>query len=94
MSRRPIRFPLLQLVAVAVLLSGCDGGVSGTPPAVSPHARSAARDSVGLGAVLTSQGGQIFGFDINQSGSDGVLATAFNVETFDQSSGAIAKVFP
>lgn len=94
MSRRPIRFPLLQLVAVAVLLSGCDGGVSGTPPAVSPHARSAARDSVGLGAVLTSQGGQIFGFDINQSGSDGVLATAFNVETFDQSSGTIAKVFP
>jgi hypothetical protein len=85
---------LLQLVAVAVLLSGCDGGVSGASPVLSPHARSAGGDAVGLGAVLTSQGGQIYGFDINQNGSDGLLATAFNVETFDQSSGTIAKVFP
>jgi hypothetical protein len=94
MNRRPSRFPLLQLVAVAVLLSGCGGDVSGPPIGLSPHARSAARHSAGLGAVLTSQGGQIYGFDVNQNGSDGLLATAFNVETFDQSTGTIAKVFP
>jgi hypothetical protein len=93
MNTRPRRFPLLQLVAVAVLLSGCDGDVSESA-AFSPTARSAARHSVGLGAVLTSQGGQIYGFDINQSGSDGVLATAVNVETFDQGGGTIAKVIP
>ncbi|HEY4434029.1 MAG TPA: hypothetical protein VGM99_06465, partial [Candidatus Cybelea sp.] len=93
MNRRPQRFPLLQLVAVAVLLSGCDGGASESP-ALSPQARTAAKHSVGLGAVLTSQGGQIFGFDLNQNGSDGVLATALNVETFDQGSGTIARVFP
>ncbi len=93
MNRRPRRFPLLQLVAVAVLLSGCDGGAS-EPAALSPRARTAAQHSVGLGAVLTSRRGQIYGFDINQNGSDGVLATALDVETFDQSSGTIAKVFP
>jgi hypothetical protein len=49
---------------------------------------------VGLGVVLTSQGGQIYGFDIDQSGSDGVLATAANVETFDENSGTITNSFP
>ncbi len=49
--------------------------------------------NVGLGAVLTSDGGQIFGFDINQSGDDGVLATARNVETFDQNTGKVIRSF-
>ncbi|HEX4013880.1 MAG TPA: hypothetical protein VHX17_08335 [Candidatus Cybelea sp.] len=88
------RFPLLQLVAVAVLLSGCGGDVSEPGAALSPHVRTAAGHAVGLGAVLTAHGGQIFGFDLNQHGSDGVLATASDVETFDQSTGAITKVFP
>ncbi|MBV8197535.1 MAG: hypothetical protein JO263_05345, partial [Candidatus Eremiobacteraeota bacterium] len=39
-------------------------------------------------------GGQIFGFDIDRNGNDGVLATAANVETFDQDSGRIKKTFP
>ena len=56
----------------------------------------------GLGAVLTTQdGGQIFGFDINQNGDDGVLASAQNktggvlvsVETFDQNTGQITRSF-
>jgi len=56
----------------------------------------------GLGKVLTSKdGGQIYGFDINQSGDDGVLATAqdsnngflVSVETFDQNTGKITKSF-
>lgn len=52
------------------------------------------RHSVGLGKVLTSQGGQIYGFDIDGDGSNGLLATAFNVETFDENTGAIVKTFP
>jgi len=50
------------------------------------------RHPVGLGNVLTSKDGtQIFGFDIDQNGDDGVLATASSVETFDQDSGTITK---
>ena len=56
----------------------------------------------GLGAVLTTQdGGQVFGFDINQNGDDGVLASAqdksggvlVSVETFDQNTGQITRSF-
>jgi hypothetical protein len=53
-----------------------------------------ARNAVGLGKILSSNGGQIFGFDIDRSGNDGALATSTNVETFDQDSGAILKTFP
>jgi hypothetical protein len=59
---------------------------------------------VGLGNLLSTQdGGQIFGFDINQSGADGVLASAqtisssgdllVSMETFDQNTGKITKLF-
>jgi hypothetical protein len=58
----------------------------------------------GLGAVLTTRdGGQIFGFDIDQAGDDGVLASAqtvdadgdvrVSVEVFDQNTGKITKSF-
>ena len=67
----------------------------------APHARPGG--AVGLGAVLTTKdGGQIYGFDINQNGDDGVLASAQNaggdnylvsVETFDQNTGKIVKSF-
>lgn len=69
------------------------------PATASPHA---ALHPVGLGKVLTSKdGGQIYGFDINQFGDDGVIATAQNsadgylvsVETFDQNTGKIVKSF-
>src|SRR4051794_18476463 len=55
-----------------------------------------------LGKVLTTKdGGQIFGFDINQAGDDGVLeSTDLNqevppnsVETFDQNTGKIIRSF-
>jgi hypothetical protein len=49
---------------------------------------------VGLGKILSSNAGQIFGFDIDRNGGDGALATSTNVETFDQDSGAIRKTFP
>ena len=86
----------LHAFAVAALLGGCAGAVSTfqASPAHPPSAGVARHNSAGLGVVLTSQGGQIYGFDINQSGSDGVLATAANVETFDENSGKITKSFP
>jgi hypothetical protein len=88
-------FPL-HAFAVAALLGGCDGAVSTlqASPAQAPSHGMIRRHSVGLGAVLTSQAGQIFGFDIERNGSGGVLATAANVETFDENSGKITKSFP
>lgn len=62
----------------------------------------AAQHGVGLGNVLTTRDGtQIYGFDIDQNGNDGVLASAgyqgnnfvVSVETFDQDSGKITKSF-
>ena len=57
---------------------------------------------VGLGKVLsTSDGGQIFGWDINQNGTDGVLATSqiegdgykVSVQTFDQTTAKVTHTF-
>jgi len=55
----------------------------------------------GLGPVVTTKdGGQIFGFDIDAQGNDGVLSSSqdlpngevlSSVETFDQTSGKIVK---
>lgn len=86
--------------AVAVLLAGCSGGAS-APPLSSSSAlsalshRAAGRShAVGLGKVLASKGGEIYGFDVDRNGNDGVLATAVNVETFDQTTGKITSSFP
>jgi len=59
--------------------------------------------TIGVGKVIVHSkfGGQIFGFDIDQNGSEGVLSEALfqsngnvlaAVETFDQKSGTILKV--
>jgi hypothetical protein len=87
---------LIYICAVALIVAGCGGGTSVSPPlgtqgiAASPPAHH----TVGLGKVLNSKGGQIFGFDIDRNGNDGALATASNVETFDQDTGTIVKSFP
>ncbi len=87
---------LIYICAVALIVAGCGGGTSVSPPlgtqgiAASPLAHR----TVGLGKVLNSKGGQIFGFDIDRNGNDGALATASNVETFDQDTGTIVKSFP
>jgi len=69
------------------------GGVN---PATHLTHFTAVRDSGSLGPVLTtSDGGQIFGFDINLNGNDGVLASAstgkISVQTFDEKTGSITK---
>jgi hypothetical protein len=67
-------------------------------------AAAAAPHEAGLGAILTTaDGGEIFGFDIDQNGRDGVLASSqdvnangemlVSVETFDQDTGTITKSF-
>jgi hypothetical protein len=47
----------------------------------SPSADAAAkRAGVGPGKIITARGGgEIYGFDVNQNGNDGVLATANEV---------------
>jgi hypothetical protein len=92
---------ILVSLAPAVLLT-VFGSLSSTGDAqtvdAKPHGRA------GLGKVLsTRDGGQIFGFDINENGDDGVLASAqtvdaagnvrVSVETFDQNTGKITKSF-
>ncbi len=63
-----------------------------------------ARQLAPTGTILTTaDGGQVFGFDIDQNGTDGVLASArtidsngvnrISVETFDQTTGKIVKTF-
>ena len=86
---------LLRACAVALIVSGCSASGTVAPPLAPVSTLSRiTHHSVGLGAVLSSKGGQIYGFDINQNGDDGALATAINVETFDQNTGAITKTFP
>jgi hypothetical protein len=74
-------------------------------PALCPPAFAAtAPHKAGLGATLTTaDGGEIFGFDVDQNGTDGVLASAktvnadgellVSVETFDQDTGKVTKSF-
>jgi hypothetical protein len=87
----------LQACAIVIVLAGCSGGGS-SPPLASRDTRAPfapARHAAGLGNILTSKnGGQIFGFDIDRAGNDGVLATARDVETFNQDTGKITRSFP
>jgi hypothetical protein len=102
------------VLLVATFLLGSCSGTGGnstggsfpggaTFPTIAANHR-AGPGTVGLGKILsTKDGGQIYGFDINQIGDDGVLASAadtskpgvfkVSVETFDQNTGAITKSF-
>lgn len=93
MSGERREFPAMRAACAALAVAGALTGWS--MPVFAAH-------PVGLGAVLTTEdGGQIFGFDIDQNGSDGALASAklegqnnlVSVETFDQNTGEITKSF-
>jgi len=88
---------ILCACAAALIIAGCSGAAAAPPltplTPLQPASRSV-RPAVGVGKILSSNGGQIFGFDIDRNGNDGALATSANVETFDQDSGAILKTFP
>jgi hypothetical protein len=85
---------------MAALLAGCASIAHSSlgPPvaaksSVADEARRQSRS--GLGVVLTSKDfNQIFGYDLDQSGTDAVLATGATIETFDQNTGKILKSFP
>jgi len=88
------RVPRSASICLAAAMLCCTSAlpVSGAP----------APQKVGLGKVLTSSDGQeIYGFDIDQNGNDGALASAGlqgnnlvgSVETFDQDTGKITKTF-
>src|SRR5580658_5406558 len=81
-----------------VLLALCACAGTTTPAGgVTPATHLAAvSDGGSLGPVLTtSDGGQIFGFDINSNGNDGFVASAqtgeVSVETFNETTGKITK---
>lgn len=70
--------------------------------AAPPVCAAPAHRAAGLGNLLTTQDGQeIYGFDIDQNGKDGLLASAgyqgntfvVSVETFNQDTGKITKSF-
>ncbi len=99
-------------IGIAISLSACSQG-AGAPAGSSLPANSglfaraggsAVPGTIGLGKILTTKdGGQIYGFDVNQNGTDGILASAadtsqpgvykVSVETFDQNTGKITKSF-
>ena len=82
------KIAVLARSLVASLIGACPIGLRAQPPA---HAT----------LVHSAFGGQIFGFDIDQNGTEGVLSEAKDlgggkvlaaVETFDQATGTITKV--
>lgn len=74
---------------ISVLVAGAF--VFAAPQTALAHAKGTHK--AGLGVVLSSGSGQIFGFDIDRFGNEGVLATASKVVTFDQDTGEIVKSF-
>lgn len=90
-------------VTLAVAVAACSGGrttpVSAIPlgTAAGPAAQRgglAVPATIGLGKILTTKdNGQIFGFDVNQNGTDGAFAEATSVDIFDQNTGKITKSF-
>jgi hypothetical protein len=99
-----IRRRLIACTAVLII-----GQFASMPAGAAAAARSSAVDlgrlghRVGLGKVLsTADGGQIFGWDIDMNGTDGLLTTSqdvgtsaykVSVETFDQQTATITHVF-
>lgn len=94
-DRTALRLRALAAMAVLCLL------VTGELAAQSSAEGNFAPAGAGTTIVQTKFGGQIFGFDIDQNGTEGVLSEAQTlpngkvlaaVETFDQKTGAILKV--
>ena len=90
---------VLVVVFVSVIL-GTQSAPAQTYTALNTFVRN--DQKVGLGKVLSSAyGGQIFGFDINENGTDGIITEALSlsngglksaVETFDLKTGKITKI--
>ncbi len=84
--------------ALSALTACASSSVNGFGPPANLARPATSSGGGSLGPVLaTSDGGQIFGFDIDQSGNDGVLAsigaTKISVQTFDTITGKITRTF-
>ncbi len=88
-----------SLTAAAIL--GLFGALSTLSVGQASEARTAPTAGGGSVIVHSKFGGQIFGFDIDQNGTEGVLSESkplsngnflASVETFDQTSGKILTV--
>jgi hypothetical protein len=91
--------------SMAALVTSACGGQAGIAPATTAlrEQPGLSRHSVGAGKIITARGGgEIYGFDVDQSGTDGVLATAtepktgiwkVSVQTFDTNKAKITKSF-
>jgi hypothetical protein len=87
---------------LAIAISACGGAGLPAQSSAGMHGADVRRGAGALGPVVSSQfGGQIFGWDINQNGNDGVLTETVleqsggvlnAIETFDESTGKITKV--
>jgi hypothetical protein len=96
-SQEPITHsPLLAAALLCVFCVACLGSAAA-------QAGPVPQGAIGPGSVIVHSqfGGQIFGFDIDQNGTEGVLTEAQTldnghvlsaVETFDQATGNILKV--
>lgn len=89
------------VVASAATLALASAGTAGPVTRPSPG-YAAPGPELGLGKVLTtSDHGQIFGWDVNESGSDGLLVDSttlaqgykVSAQTFDQVTGKITRTF-
>lgn len=89
-----MRTVFASFALLVVAACGGTGGPTSLPATLAQAGRHAPGGS--LGPVLsTSDGGEIFGFDVDQNGTDGVLASAsytdISVQTFDITTGKITK---
>ncbi len=85
---------LLSLSTLCACAASGGAGLNGVPAAEG--AAGAIANTGKLGPVLTtSDGGEIFGFDTDQNGNDGLLTSAtgseISVQTFDTSTGKVTK---
>lgn len=95
-----IRRIVLPCVCASVSLTLAACAAISTEPQTSPlvHSAPVRHASVGPGPVITtSDAGEIFGFDIDQNGHDGLLASwggnDISLQTFDTLSAKITKTF-
>jgi hypothetical protein len=106
MSRRRSRVLVAAFSACAgsATLSAADTQLLPAPRSTQANIPARARRrTVGLGPIVQfAFGGEIYGWDIDQNGSDGLLSEAMTessgliflngIETFDESSGKITKI--
>ncbi|HEV3090392.1 MAG TPA: hypothetical protein VGX91_03005 [Candidatus Cybelea sp.] len=97
MSSLPRTAPTWAILALA--LAGCSAGSFQPTQGAQAAAHTIVRRAAGLGPTVRPKlNGTIEGFDIDQNGTDGVLANynsrslRVSLETFDQTTGKITKV--